>query len=138
MSTFYEGGSLTEAGKTAAIVCPIIFAVVVVAVIIRQLHITTNNKTADFSEQMDQRMSRISIDWSQDGDGSLGPLPGSRPASFLPQADANGRWSGAPLVLPQPVGDHRSVAFNSDPSNNRISATQAELHALPPVEHSYA
>ncbi|SPO41365.1 uncharacterized protein PSFLO_06847 [Pseudozyma flocculosa] len=83
VSAFVEDGKLNASGKTAAIVCPIIVVVCVVALLVRRLHIKRNNKTVDWAEQMDKRMSRISVDWQQGGDGSAGPIPGTRPASYM-------------------------------------------------------
>ncbi|PWN42546.1 hypothetical protein IE81DRAFT_313388 [Ceraceosorus guamensis] len=83
VSVFYSGGSLTASGKTAAIVCPIIVVLCALGVWIRKLHINRNNKTADWADHMDKRMSRISLDWNSGGDGAHGPTPGSRPASFM-------------------------------------------------------
>lgn len=82
ISVFYASGGLTGAGKTAAIVCPLIVVFVIGALLVRKLHISRNNKTADFAEKIDNRMSRISIDWAAGGDGRGGAVPGSRPASF--------------------------------------------------------
>ncbi|PWN21329.1 hypothetical protein BCV69DRAFT_166963 [Microstroma glucosiphilum] len=89
ISAFYEGGSLTAGGKAAAIVCPLIVFLVAMGVWIRKLHINRNNKTADWADHVDKRMSRISVDWVSGGDGSAGPVPGSRPASFYPRPSAN-------------------------------------------------
>jgi len=45
---------------------------------------------------MDKRMSRISLDWTSGGDGTAGPTPGSRPASFMRPQSQFGRQSAAP------------------------------------------
>lgn len=83
VQAFYAGGHLTAGGKAAAIICPLIVLFVVIGIYIRKLHLNRNNKTADWAEHMDKRMSRISLDWTAGGDGSAGPIPGSRPASFM-------------------------------------------------------
>lgn len=83
VQAFYAGGHLTDGGKAAAIICPLIVFFVAIGIWIRKLHLNRNNKTADWAEHMDQRMSRISLDWMAGGDGSAGPVPGSRPASFM-------------------------------------------------------
>ncbi|KAN0063727.1 hypothetical protein ACQY0O_003777 [Thecaphora frezii] len=96
VNVFSTNGSLNGTGKTAAIVCPIVLVVALLALLIRRLHIKRNNKTVDWAEQMDKRMSRISVDWTSGGDGSAGPIPGTRPASFLsrPSHDASNNIAG--------------------------------------------
>ena len=92
ISVFYAAGGLTAGGKAAAIICPLIVVSVLLGIYIRKLHINRNNKTAVWAEKMDQRMSRVSVDWMAGGDGSAGPRPGSRPASYMqrPSGDAAG------------------------------------------------
>lgn len=94
ISVFYASGGLTGAGKTAAIVCPLIVVAVAAALIIRKLHLNRNNKTADFAEKVDKRMSRISVDWARGGDGSHGATPGSRPASYVSQSRPGSMFGG--------------------------------------------
>ncbi|TKY88037.1 hypothetical protein EX895_003133 [Sporisorium graminicola] len=97
-TAFLENGHLTPAGKTAAIVCPLVVLAVVLGLVIRRLHIKRFNKTVDWADHMDKRMSRISVDWTTGGDGSAGPVPGTRPASFLSRPsrdmDINGNYAG--------------------------------------------
>lgn len=96
-TAFLENGHLTPAGKTAAIVCPLVLFAIAFGLLIRRLHIKRHNKTVDWAEHMDKRMSRISVDWTSGGDGSAGPLPGTRPASFMsrPSPDLDGNYAGA-------------------------------------------
>ncbi|KAJ9476001.1 hypothetical protein PHBOTO_006084 [Pseudozyma hubeiensis] len=95
-TAFLENGHLTPAGKTAAIVCPLVVFAVVLGLGIRRLHIKRFNKTVDWAEHMDKRMSRISVDWTAGGDGSAGPIPGTRPASYMsrPSRDLDGNFAG--------------------------------------------
>ena len=117
LSAFSSNGSLTPAGKVAAIVCPIVVVAVILGVLIRKLHIKRNNKTADWAEQMDKRMSRISVDWTSGGDGSAGPIPGTRPASYMsrPSHDMGGNMAGfgAGTRVPRQMADV-TPAFASD------------------------
>jgi len=78
-------GGLTKGGMAAAIICPLVVVGVALGLWIRKLHINRNNKTVDWADHMDKRMSRISLDWNNGGDGSAGAVPGSRPASFYPR-----------------------------------------------------
>ncbi len=96
ISVFYAGGGLTAGGKAAAVICPLVVVGVLLGLWIRKLHISRNNKLADWAEKMDQRMSRVSLDWMRGGDGSAGPIPGSRPASYMhrPSRDLNGTAAG--------------------------------------------
>ncbi|EST07207.1 Protein of unknown function DUF4448 [Kalmanozyma brasiliensis GHG001] len=97
-TAFLENGHLTPAGKTAAIVCPLVVFAVVLGLVIRRLHIKRFNKTVDWAENMDKRMSRISVDWTAGGDGSAGAVPGTRPHSYIArqsrEMDANGNFAG--------------------------------------------
>lgn len=93
VSIFLKGGHLTPGGKAAAIVCPLIVLFVGIGILIRKMHINRNNKTADWAEHVDKRMSQISIDWMNGGDGRAGPIPGSRPASFLARPQSSYRPS---------------------------------------------
>ncbi|KAJ1026259.1 hypothetical protein NDA16_002346 [Ustilago loliicola] len=108
-TAFLENGHLTPAGKTAAIVCPLVVFAVVMGLVIRRLHIKRHNKTVDWAEHMDKRMSRISVDWTSGGDGSAGPVPGTRPASFMsrPSRDMDGNFAGrgAGARLPRQMED---------------------------------
>ncbi|KAL9937531.1 hypothetical protein V8E36_003940 [Tilletia maclaganii] len=83
VSYFYVGGGLTSGGKAAAIICPLVVVLTGVGLYIRKKHINRFNKTADWANKMDQRMSRISVDWDRGGDGSAGAVPGTRPASYF-------------------------------------------------------
>lgn len=83
ISIFYKGGHLTKGGMAAAIVVPLIVVFIALAIWIRKLHLNRNNKLADWADHMDKRMSKISLDWTSGGDGAAGPVPGSRPASFI-------------------------------------------------------
>ncbi|PWN52604.1 hypothetical protein IE53DRAFT_367058 [Violaceomyces palustris] len=111
ISPFYEGGHLTAAGKTAAIVCPIVIVAVALGVFIRKLHINRNNKTADWADVMDKRMSRISVDWTSGGDGSSGVVPGvigTRPGSYYSRAShetSNMAGRGAGNRVPRHMED---------------------------------
>lgn len=93
VSVFYKGGHLTTGGKAAAIVCPLLVLFILLGILIRKLHINRNNKTADWADQMDKRMSQISLDWTTGGDGRAGPIPGSRPASFINRPQSSYRPS---------------------------------------------
>ncbi|SNX87477.1 uncharacterized protein MEPE_06187 [Melanopsichium pennsylvanicum] len=95
-SAFLKDGQLTAAGKNAAIVCPLVVLAVVIGLVVRRLHIKRHNKTVDWAEHMDKRMSRISVDWTAGGDGSAGPIPGTRPASYMsrPSRDMDGNFAG--------------------------------------------
>jgi hypothetical protein len=93
VSIFYKGGHLTSGGKAAAIICPLLVLFIGIGILIRKMHLNRNNKTADWAEHMDKRMSQISIDWMNGGDGSAGPVPGSRPASFLARPTSSFRPS---------------------------------------------
>ena len=108
-TAFLENGHLTPAGKTAAIVCPLVVLAVVLGLVIRRLHIKRFNKTVDWAEHMDKRMSRISVDWTSGGDGSAGPVPGTRPASYLSRPsrdlDANFAGRGAGARVPRQMED---------------------------------
>lgn len=119
-TAFLENGHLTPAGKTAAIVCPLVVLAVVLGLVIRRLHIKRHNKTVDWAEHMDKRMSRISVDWTSGGDGSAGPVPGTRPASFLSrpsrELDVNGNFAGrgAGARLPRQMEDITPVFATED------------------------
>ncbi|SPO29154.1 uncharacterized protein UTRI_06103 [Ustilago trichophora] len=108
-TAFLENGHLTPAGKTAAIVCPLVVFAVVIGLVVRRLHIKRHNKTVDWAEHMDKRMSRISVDWTSGGDGSAGPVPGTRPASYMsrPSRDMDGNFAGrgAGARLPRQMED---------------------------------
>jgi hypothetical protein len=93
ISIFYKAGHLTKGGTAAAVVVPLIVMFIALGIWIRKLHLNRNNKLADWSEHMDKRMSRISMDWTQGGDGSAGPVPGSRPASFIARPQSSYRPS---------------------------------------------
>lgn len=83
VSIFYKAGHLTRGGMAAAIVVPLIVVFIALGIWIRKLHLNRNNKLADWADHMDKRMSKISLDWTSGGDGAAGPVPGSRPASFV-------------------------------------------------------
>lgn len=85
ISVFYSGGGLTKGGMAAAIICPLVVFFCALGLWIRRLHMKREDKTANWADHMDKRMSRISLDWTSGGDGSAGPVPGSRPASFFPR-----------------------------------------------------
>lgn len=93
IQVFYKGGQLTKGGMAAAIVVPLIVFFIALAIYIRKLHLNRNNKTADWAEHMDKRMSKISLDWTSGGDGRAGPIPGSRPASFMARPHSSYRPS---------------------------------------------
>lgn len=124
-TAFLENGHLTPAGKTAAIVCPLVVLAVVVGLVVRRLHIKRHNKTVDWAEHMDKRMSRISVDWTSGGDGSAGPVPGTRPASYLarPSRDMDGNFAGrgAGARVPRQIEDITPVF-----------ATEAEMREAMP------
>ncbi|KAE8215233.1 hypothetical protein CF327_g1449 [Tilletia walkeri] len=85
ISYFYSGGGLTSGGKAAAIICPLVVVLCGLGLYLRKHHINRFNKTADWANKMDKRMSRISVDWDHGGDGSGGAVPGTRPASYFPR-----------------------------------------------------
>ncbi|GAK67214.1 proteophosphoglycan 5 [Moesziomyces antarcticus] len=118
-TAFLENGHLTPAGKTAAIVCPLVVLGVVLGLLVRRLHIKRHNKTVDWAEHMDKRMSRISVDWTTGGDGSAGPVAGTRPASYLSrpsrdmEAAGNFAGRGAGARIPRQMDDI-TPAFATD------------------------
>lgn len=105
ISIFYSGGHITAGGKAAAIICPLLVLFIAIGIFVRKMHINRNNKTADWAEHMDKRMSQISLDWNDGGDGRSGPMPGSRPASFM------GRPSSAVV---RPSLDHVRALYNAN------------------------
>ncbi|PWN31924.1 uncharacterized protein FA14DRAFT_127083 [Meira miltonrushii] len=113
VSIFYKGGHITAGGKAAAIICPLIVLFVAIGIFVRKLHINRNNKTADWADHMDKRMSQISLDWQSGGDGSAGPMPGSRPASFM----------GRPQSAYRPSLDHVRALYNANLANGSTSQT---------------
>ncbi|PWZ03550.1 hypothetical protein BCV70DRAFT_19348 [Testicularia cyperi] len=120
-TAFFKAGELTPAGKTAAIVCPLVVFAVVMGLLIRRLHIKRHNKTVDWAEHMDKRMSRISVDWTAGGDGSAGPVAGTRPASYLsrPSRDMDGGMSnfagrGTGTRIPRHMEDITAAMADDD------------------------
>lgn len=113
ISIFYKGGHITAGGKAAAIICPLLVLFVAIGIFVRKLHINRNNKTADWADHMDKRMSQISLDWQSGGDGSAGPMPGSRPASFM----------GRPQSAYRPSLDHVRALYNANLANGSTSQT---------------
>ncbi|KAK0541513.1 hypothetical protein OC835_000082 [Tilletia horrida] len=99
VSYFYVGGGLTPGGKAAAIICPLVVVLCGLGVYIRKHHINRFNKTADWANKMDQRMSRISVDWDRGGDGSAGAVPGTRPASYFPRPSQDTHGPGGASTL---------------------------------------
>lgn len=136
ISAFIEGGSLTAGGKAAAIICPIVVVAVALGVFIRKLHINRNNKTVDWAEHMDKRMSRISLDWQSGGDGSAGPVPGSRPASYYNAQRPSGNYprpSGSNFA--RNAADTRSVV-STNFAGRGVGAARA-IHGIDNVEPDF-
>jgi hypothetical protein len=148
ISIFYKAGQLTAGGMAAAIVVPLIVVAIALGIYIRKLHLNRNNKTADWADHMDNRMSKISLDWTSGGDGQAGPTPGSRPASFLsarpqssyrPSVDAVRAQYAASLAGQgagstehgsgreemSEVGRESLYAASAGQSNNRVSFAQS-------------
>ncbi|CAO1624932.1 unnamed protein product [Jaminaea pallidilutea] len=136
ISAFYEGGSLTAGGKAAAIICPIIVVAVALGIFIRKLHINRNNKTADWADHMDKRMSRISMDWVSGGDGSAGPVPGSRPASYYQGNRPSGTFARPSAAFARANGDRRSVA-SGNLAGRGVDAAKA-IHGIDDMEPDFA
>ncbi|KDN45890.1 hypothetical protein K437DRAFT_274094 [Tilletiaria anomala UBC 951] len=129
ISVFFASGGLTPGGKAAAVICPLVIVGVLLALWIRKLHINRNNKTANWAEKMDQRMSRVSIDWMAGGDGSMGPVPGSRPASYMqrPSGDIHGAGlAGRDAAMQANDIAARGVSFDTmrERRQSRISFAQ--------------
>ncbi|PWN28572.1 hypothetical protein BDZ90DRAFT_231555 [Jaminaea rosea] len=135
IQAFIQGGQLTGAGKTAAIVCPIIVVVVALGIFIRKLHINRNNKTADWADHMDKRMSRISLDWTSGGDGSAGPVPGSRPASYYNAQRPSGNFARPSANFARANADTRSVA-STNFAGRGVGAARA-IHGIDNVEPDF-
>ncbi|KAK0548115.1 hypothetical protein OC846_001073 [Tilletia horrida] len=114
---FYAGGGLTPGGKAAAIICPLVVVLCGLGVYIRKHHINRFNKTADWANKMDQRMSRISVDWDRGGDGSGGAVPGSRPASYFPRPSL--QQNGYPGLGGSQLG-HRSRPSQGQPEEREM------------------
>lgn len=110
---FLKNGQITPGGKAAAIICPLLVFFIGLGILIRKLHINRNNKTADWADHMDKRMSQISMDWTAGGDGSAGPVPGSRPASFMSRPQSSYR----------PSLDHVRAMYNANLTNASTSQT---------------
>ncbi|CAD6886097.1 unnamed protein product [Tilletia laevis] len=116
VSYFFAGGGLTPGGKAAAIICPLVVVLCGIGLYLRKHHINRFNKTADWANNMDKRMSRISVDWDRGGDGSKGPMPGTRPASFYP------RPSQDPSVM-----GHRNRASQYKPDEQEMDEIDPEI-----------
>ncbi|CAO1631483.1 unnamed protein product [Sympodiomycopsis kandeliae] len=138
ITAFYEAGSLTAGGKAAAIVCPLIVVLVALGVWIRKLHINRNNKTADWADHMDKRMSRISMDWMSGGDGSAGPVPGSRPASYYPRpSQQQARPSNTFGRAGAGAGDTRSIVSTANNFAGRGVGAARAFHGVDNVEPEF-
>jgi hypothetical protein len=132
ISIFYNGGHLTEGGMAAAIMVPLIVLFIALAIWIRKMHLARNNKLADWSEHMDKRMSRISMDWTQGGDGSAGPVPGSRPASYInrPQSAYRPSTDAVRAAYAATVAQHGHGGSTQDAYENEYDEmTEANVNA---------
>ncbi|CAO1637392.1 unnamed protein product [Parajaminaea phylloscopi] len=135
ISAFIEGGSLTAGGKAAAIICPIVVVAVALGIFIRKLHINRNNKTVDWADHMDKRMSRISLDWTSGGDGSAGPVPGSRPASFYQGQRPSGNFARPSANFARGGADTRSIASQNF-AGRGVGAARA-IHGIDNIEPDF-
>ena len=109
---------------------------VALGVFIRKLHINRNNKTADWADHMDKRMSRISLDWTSGGDGSAGPVPGSRPASYYnAQGRPSANFARPSANFARAGADTRSVASQNF-AGRGVGAARA-IHGIDNVEPDF-